>query len=95
MSDKRTGNGGKREGAGRKSKADELSLITKLDANVKAEDWNAVLKKILTEAKKGSYNHIKLLLEYRFGKPKEHLTVDDISNEKPPSIVFHKKKPEA
>lgn len=63
--------GGKREGAGRKPKADELKLIQTIGNAVKDSDFEAIWKKIAAEAKNGSASHIKLLFEYYYGKPKE------------------------
>ncbi len=66
-------NGGKREGAGRKPKADEQQLIEKLspldDIGFKA------LKKGLENQDSWA---VKLFLEYRYGKPKQ--TTDITTN---------------
>jgi hypothetical protein len=64
--------GGKREGAGRKSKSEELTLV-KLGINAiesvygSQEDY---WKHIATKSKE-SMPHLKLLSEYVYGKPKE------------------------
>jgi hypothetical protein len=63
--------GGKREGAGRKPKADELKLIETIGNSVSEKDFGDIWKKIANEAKKGSAPHTKLLFEYYYGKPKE------------------------
>lgn len=66
------GHGGKRKGAGRKPKADELNL---LETALKAVDkeygsieqlWIHVASK-----SKKSTPHLKMLVEYIYGKPKE------------------------
>lgn len=64
--DGRQNNGGKREGAGRKPKADELQLIERLTP---LDDiaFDA-LKDGIT---KKDYRYVKLYYEYRFGKPRE------------------------
>jgi hypothetical protein len=63
--------GGKREGAGRKPKADELKLIETISKAIPEAEFDAIWKSIAIEAKKGSPAHIKLLFEYYYGKPKE------------------------
>ena len=60
--------GGKREGAGRKPKADELKFIEKLDTHINQDEAIKVLKGLI---KDGNFNAIKMYFEYRFGKPKE------------------------
>jgi hypothetical protein len=62
--------GGKREGAGRKSKEEEAKLIEKLSPldNYAFE----ALKKGLQQDKNWA---VKLYFEYRYGKPKESLDV--------------------
>jgi hypothetical protein len=71
--DKRKNNGGKREGSGRKSKAEEQNLVEKLtpleDAGFKA------LKDGLNDGQSWA---VKLFLEYRFGKP--HQSKDITTN---------------
>jgi hypothetical protein len=64
------GNGGKREGAGRKPKAQELELIESLGA------YDELAKEKLIEGvTSGSFHHLKLFFEYRYGKPKQILDV--------------------
>jgi len=63
-------NGGVREGAGRKSKAEEQSLIEKLSPL----EEQAFLK--LSEAIDGGKDWaIKMFFEYMFGKPKQQMDV--------------------
>lgn len=64
--------GGKRKGAGRKPKADELKLIEHLDNII---DSDVALKKLHQLILDDNFNALKLYLEYRFGKPKE--TIDN------------------
>ena len=62
--------GGKREGAGRKPKAEELKLIEVMDSIL--EDQRA-LEELASLVKRGNFSAIKLWLEYRYGKPKDHI----------------------
>lgn len=71
MNDKRKTNGGKREGAGRKPKAEEQQLIEKLSPLEKAAF--IALKKGL---KDGQNWAVKLFFEYKFGKAKEYKEID-------------------
>ena len=58
--------GGKRPGAGRKSKAEELKLIEKLSP---MEDL--ALEKLREGLEKGDYKFVQLYFAYMYGKPKE------------------------
>lgn len=60
------GNGGKREGSGRKAKSDELALIESLSPYDKMAQ-----EKLIEGVESGSFHHLKLFYEYRFGKPKQ------------------------
>jgi hypothetical protein len=62
--------GGKREGSGRKSKAEELELQTKLDPM--EDDFLSALHK---QIKKGHPLALKMYAEYRFGKPTDKVDV--------------------
>ena len=64
--------GGKREGAGRKPKADELKIIEAMDA-VLAPDtvWQSLAE--LVTAK--DVAAIKIWLSYRFGMPKQQTDI--------------------
>tara|TARA_S200002703_G_scaffold21913_1_gene18606 strand:+ start:3164 stop:3394 length:231 start_codon:yes stop_codon:yes gene_type:complete len=58
--------GGKRAGAGRKSKEEEIALIERLSP---LDDLAfAELKKGI---ERGSFPHLKLFHDYRWGKPRE------------------------
>ena len=72
--------GGKREGAGRKSKADEIKLIERLSP---MEDEALAALKAGVES--GDIRWIKLYLEYYVGKPKE--TKDITINEDLPLFI--------
>lgn len=75
--DKRKNNGGKRKGSGRKSKAEEMTLIKKIDRFV---DTNYLLEKVISiiDNEKGrdadKLKAISMLMEYRWGKPTQ--TID-------------------
>jgi len=70
------GRGGKRENAGRKSKAEELGLDGLMDSIGPTED---VLKRIyelaVGKSKPPNIEAQKLWMSYKFGKPKESVTV--------------------
>ena len=60
--------GGAREGAGRKPKIDEISLIETMDAVLVPESaWLALAEKV----ESGDTNAIKTWLQYRYGMPKQ------------------------
>jgi allophanate hydrolase subunit 2 len=65
--------GGARIGAGRKSKADEASLVDKLSPM--DETALNLLTNLLIN---GDFNALKLFMEYRYGKPK--MTIESESN---------------
>lgn len=60
--------GGKREGAGRKPKADEVKLIEKMDAVLApVKVWEALAEKVQEKDSQA----IKTWLNYRYGMPKQ------------------------
>lgn len=65
MADK---HGGKRKGAGRKPKADEVKIIESMDAvGVPEKFWELLWKK----CEKGDVQALKLWANYRFGMPRQ------------------------
>lgn len=66
--------GGARQGAGRKTKEEELKIIERLDNIIESDDAIKSLKQLI---KDNNFNAIKLYFEYRFGKPKE--TIENIN----------------
>lgn len=65
------GRGGRRPGAGRKRKADELELMNLLNTAWPLSERRAAIER-LVEMSKNSFNKldaIKLLLSYAYGKP--------------------------
>ena len=63
--------GGKRKGAGRKPKIEELKLVERLDTIINEED---AIEKLRDLIKDDNFNALKLYFEYRYGKPKEDVT---------------------
>ena len=66
--DKRKNNGGKREGAGRKSKSEEMQLIEMLNKHIDKDKAIKVLKEQIDE---GDFKALQLYMNYMYGKPKE------------------------
>lgn len=63
-------NGGARPGAGRKPKADEITIIEKMDAIAAPDEvWAALLGKV----REGDTQAIKTWLAYRYGQPKQQI----------------------
>lgn len=60
--------GGKRAGAGRKPKADEISMIQSMDATLAPIK---VWQKLALRVNEGSDTAIKTWLSYRYGQPKQ------------------------
>mgnify|MGYP006088637715 CR=1 len=71
--DNRKNNGGAREGAGRKPKAQEQKLIERLDAIIDTDEALTQLGKLVT---KGDIRALQLYLSYRYGKPKESIDLN-------------------
>ena len=72
--------GGKRQGAGRKSKADEINLIEKLSP---LEEAAYIALKEGVE--RGDFKYVQLFYNYYAGKPKE--TKDITINEDTPLFI--------
>ena len=72
--------GGKRQGAGRKSKADEINLIEKLSP---LED--AAYQALKKGVESGDFKYVQLFYNYYAGKPKE--TKDITINEDTPLFI--------
>lgn len=72
--------GGRRPGAGRKSKAEEAGLLEFLGAAFPQADRAAVIKALVVQAKNGNVKAAGLLLNYAYGKPAqrvEHAAAED------------------
>lgn len=83
--------GGKREGSGRKSKAEELGLPVLIEECIGEKGKRLIVEKIYTQAKGGSFPHQQMLMQYMFGKPTDKVdltsngnTLQDIKHE----IIF-------
>ena len=72
MSDGRKNNGGPRKGAGRKSKAEEIQLIEKLDSLINPD---FAIEKLYEHMSNGSEKMLELYMGYRFGKPKQQTDI--------------------
>jgi len=68
MADERRNNGGKREGSGRRPKADEIALIDNMDKVAVPQD---VWKLLYDKCQDGDTQAIKAWLQYRYGMPKQ------------------------
>jgi len=62
--------GGARAGAGRKPKAEKEKLMESLDAVMNQHD---VLEQLGKLVQQGDLRAIKLWMEYRYGKPTDHV----------------------
>ena len=84
--------GGARKGAGRKSKAEELK-VNKYVTDAIIDVYGSIENyyKFLAKEAKVSFQHFKLLQEYGFGKPTDKIEIDDISDNKPETILKFKK----
>lgn len=84
------GHGGKREGAGRKSKAEELGLPALIEDVIGDNGKRELVKKIYAQAKEGSYKHQELLMHYIYGKPQDYIDITTKGDkiESPKEIVF-------
>lgn len=71
--DNRVNNGGAREGAGRKTKAEEFKLVETLDQHIDSQEVFDTLHGLIKE---GNIRAIQLYMNYRFGKPKENVTLN-------------------
>ena len=82
--------GGKRPGAGRKPKADEIKLIEQMDAVAVPE---LIWQKLYERCADGDTQAIKTWLQYRFGMPKQSIDMTT-GGEKfaPPDLYWGDKK---
>lgn len=74
MADGRAKNGGKRPGAGRKTKAEEMGLAALLNECFSLDERKKLIKALVKAALRSpmiDMDAAKLLLAYTFGKPKE------------------------
>lgn len=79
--DERKNNGGKREGAGRKTKAEEMGLPKLIDEVIGDEGKKAIIKKLYDKAAiDGDVKAITLLMAYMYGKPVDIKEIDLTTN---------------
>ena len=71
--------GGKREGAGRKSKSEEMQLVEMLNKHIDKDQAILKLKEMIDE---GDFKAIQLYMNYMYGKPKETKDIS-ITSEQP------------
>lgn len=67
--------GGYREGAGRKSKAEELGLSKLIDDVIGDTGKKELIENIFLKAKEGSFLHAQLLMHYMYGKPQDNVDI--------------------
>lgn len=67
--------GGYREGAGRKSKAEEMGLPALIEDVIGDEGKREIIEKLFEKAKSGSFLHTQLLMAYMYGKPQDNLDI--------------------
>lgn len=77
--------GGRREGAGRKTKAEELGLPKLIEEVIGDAGKKALIEKVHTQAIAGNFPQQQLMLAYIYGKPVEK---HDIDQETKVSIVY-------
>ena len=71
--------GGKREGAGSKSKSEEMKLVEMLNKHIDKDEAIIKLKGMIDE---GDFKAIQLYMNYMYGKPKETKDIS-ITSEQP------------
>jgi hypothetical protein len=74
--------GGFRDGSGRKPKATEIELIEKLSPLDEV-----AFKSLEKGVKSGDFAFIKLFMEYRYGKPKQQVTIEETMGKEPTSRI--------
>lgn len=69
---KRNNHGGKRKGAGRPAKAEELKVSAYATDAIK-EEYGSIegFWEFLAGESRGSKDHLKMIIEYAFGKPQD------------------------
>jgi hypothetical protein len=73
---KKSTQGGKREGAGRKSIKEALGLSDLMTRAVTSDDWIEIFVALKGKAKRGDAVAAKLLLAYQFGEPDKRIEIN-------------------
>jgi hypothetical protein len=92
MPGQRGNSGGKKGRSGRKSKAEELGLVSLLNRGWTPAARERTIKRLSTLAEAGNLEAIKILLAYTYGKPierTEHLGQDG----EPIKVIIEHVKP--
>lgn len=84
--------GGKREGAGRKTRKEELGLAMLIEEALNEGQMKRIFKKLADKAEAGSTRHAEILLGYAFGKPQQRLDVTSNDEAIPLSVTIIEKK---
>lgn len=86
--------GGKRNGAGRKTKAEELGLSALIDSVCDVEKQKEIIRKLAEDSVSEKFDERnearKLLLAYKFGKPPQTLDIGNKNNEPLKIVVEYK-----
>jgi hypothetical protein len=90
MSDNRKNNGGAREGAGRKSKAEEMGLPALINEVIGEEGKKSLVEKLKELALKGDIKAVTLLMAYIFGKPSDSGALEISDDVESVTINYHK-----
>ena len=83
--DLRKNNGGVRENAGRKSKSDEMRLISRLDSIIDSDQAITVLRDMIVVER--DVQAVKLYMQYRFGNPSNKIELETTTIDIP-TITF-------
>jgi hypothetical protein len=67
--------GGRREGAGRKTKAEEMGLPALIEDVIGDAGKKTLVQTIFRQATGGSFKHQELLMQYIYGKPQDYVDV--------------------
>lgn len=78
--------GGKRQGSGRKGKADELKLIEQMDAYMLPDELWSTLAEL---CRKKDRFALRTWIEYRYGKPKNYIELETNSEHFTPIILSY------
>lgn len=84
------GTGGKRDGAGRKTKAEEMGLPKLIEDVIGDEGKAEIIRVLFQKARTGSYLHLQLLMAYIYGKPQDHIDLTSLGEQIQPikEIIF-------